>query len=342
MHHDPVAMPDGDGFGAESIVYVLIRWAQFVALLMAIGAVTFHTFVLAFIRRDATSASHPDERALLAAVDTRAASVGQVAAMTLGLTLIARLAAQSYAMHGSRSAFDPSLVGSMISRTMWGWGWLLQLTGIVLAGAGFHGARTARVTAGAGSAATAPVLWWRLAGLGAVLLAFSPGLSSHASAAPRLRTLAMLADGLHVLGASSWLGTLSVVLLAGLSVTVVDRVAGGGAFVRDLITAFSPVALVSAGIAATTGVFAAWLHVGTVPNLWGTRYGVTLLVKLGVLGVVALTGFYNWRFVQPRLGTAEATTQLRRSARVEVTVAVVVLLVTAVLVASRTSMDMVM
>ena len=77
-----------------------------------------------------------------------------------------------------------------------------------------------------------------------------------------------------------------------------------------------------------------------MPNLWGTRYGITLLVKLGILGVVALTGFYNWWFVQPSLGTDAATVHLRRSARVEVTVAILVLLVTAVLVA--TSMDMAM
>ena len=65
-------------------------------------------------------------------------------------------------------------------------------------------------------------------------------------------------------------------------------------------------------------------------------------MKLAILGVVALTGFYNWRFVKPRLGTDDATGHLRRSARVEVAVAVLVLLVTAVLVATPTSMDMVM
>ena len=110
--------------------------------------------------------------------------------------------------------------------------------------------------------------------------------------------------------------------------------------VAELINAFSPVALASAALAVGTGVFAAWLHVGRIPNLWGTRYGVTLLVKLTILGVVGLTGFYNWRFVKPRLGTAEATVHLQRSARVEVAIAVLVLLVTAVLVATPTSMDM--
>lgn len=340
MHHDPVSMPQGNAFGAESVVYVLIRWVQFVALLLAIGAVAFHTFVLAFIRRDPSSAGQQDEPAHLAAAESRAATVGHIAALALGVMLIVRLAAQSVAMHGGERPFDLAVMGPMISRTMWGWGWLLQLAGVILAGIGFHRARTVRTATHDATVVASRHLWWRIAGVGAVLLAFSPGLSSHASAAPQLRALAMIADGLHVLGASSWLGTLSVVLIAVLSVSVADRTPSGGAFVRDLINAFSPVALVSAGVAATTGVFAAWLHVGTVPNLWGTRYGITLLIKLGVLGIVALTGFYNWRFVQPRLGTTEATSKLRRSARVELAVAVVVLLVTAVLVASPTSMDM--
>ena len=81
---------------------------------------------------------------------------------------------------------------------------------------------------------------------------------------------------------------------------------------------------------------------GTVPNLWGSRYGLILLTKLTILGIVTITGFYNWRFVKPRLGSAEATLHLRRSARVEVAVAILVLLVTSVLVASPTAMDMIM
>ena len=345
MHHDPVSMPTGAGFDAESPLYVVIRWIQFVGLLIAIGAVTFHTFVLARIRRDPASEGEAHEPELLADVEGRAASIGLSASVALALMLVLRLAAQGVAMHGSDGAFNPTLMGTMVSRTMWGWGWLLQLAGVGFTAAGFRMARhTVVFTASKGPASPRGQThaWWRLAGLGAVLLAFSTGLSSHASAAPRLRPLAMLADGIHVLGASSWLGTLTVVVFAGLAISAAYPASVSAPFVRDLIRGFSPVALVSSGLAAMTGVFAAWLHVGTIPNLWGTRYGIILLVKLTILGVVALTGFYNWRFVLPRLGTGEATFSLRRSARVEVVVAVLVLLVTAVLVATPTSMDMVM
>ena len=179
-----------------------------------------------------------------------------------------------------------------------------------------------------------------MAALGAIVLAFSLSFSGHAIAAPRLKPLAVLADSLHVLGASSWLGSLAVVLLVGLPLA--GRLAGSqrGPLVAQLINAFSPVALTSAALAASTGLFAAWLHVGRIPNLWGTRYGITLLIKLAILGIVSITGFYNWRVVKPTLGTPEASVHLGRSARVEVVVALLVLLVTAILVATPTSMDM--
>jgi putative copper export protein len=341
MHHDPVTMPEGRGFGAESPVYVAIRWALFMALLLIIGAVSFRYLVLGRVRSDVGSDGDRAEPTFLTDAERHAAGVGHFAAAVLAATLLLRLVAQSYAMHGAGGVFDMSLAGAMIRKTMWGWGWLLQLAGLVLAGVGFHRARNSsrEVLQSGRKGRRTTAMWWRLAAAGAVLTAFSPAFSGHAASVPKLRALAIVTDGLHVLGASSWLGTLTVVLIVGLGAATRQPTGTGGQLVRLLINAFSPVALASAGLAAVTGVFAAWLHVGTIPNLWGTRYGITLLVKLAILGIVALTGFYNWRFVQPRLGSDEATMRLRRSARVEVGVAVLVLLVTAILVASPTSMD---
>lgn len=345
VHQDPVSMPESNGFGADSPLYVALRWLQYAALLLVIGAVSFRFLVLGFLRRDLLSEGEEAEPAFAADAEQRAARIGYVAVGVLGATLLLRLGAQSYAMHGSSEALNGGLVATMVARTMWGWGWLLQLVGVLLVGLGYHRARgeARNVLSGEGSVMRSERgPWWTVAALGALIAAFSPAFSGHAASAPSLRALAVLADGVHVLGASSWLGTLALVLLAGLPAVTRQVAEVRGPLVRSLINAYSPVALVSAGVATTTGVFAAWLHVGTIPNLWGTRYGITLLVKLTVLGVVALTGFYNWRFVKPRLGTEAATVHLVRSARVEIAVAIIVLLVTAVLVASPTSMDMTM
>jgi len=132
---------------------------------------------------------------------------------------------------------------------------------------------------------------------------------------------------------------LLIVLVVGIPAAMQLAESERGQAVAEVINAYSPAALVFAGIAAATGVFAAWLHIGTVSGLWQTEYGRTLLLKLGILSVVAGTGAYNWLRVKPTLGDVVGARRVRRSARVEVAVALLVLVVTAVLVATPTSMD---
>ena len=77
----------------------------------------------------------------------------------------------------------------------------------------------------------------------------------------------------------------------------------------------------------------------SVSALWQSEYGRTLLLKLGILSVVAGTGAYNWLRVKPALGSIEGAVRIRRSATLELAVGVLVLVVTAVLVATPTPMD---
>ena len=326
-HHDPVSMPDaGEGFGAESPLYVAVRWLGYSALLVVLGAVSFRWVVLAILRRRA-----PSERsaALVPFASRRAASLGLAAAVALGLAALMRLLAQSYAMHGSADALNGGLVGAMVARTVWGTGWLLQVAGVVVALGGFLAARRDRA------------FGWVLAALGAVTLAFSAALSGHAASSPRLAGLAVLADALHVLGAGGWLGSLFVVIGAGVpaALAVAGRAEERGPAVADLVNAFSPTALAFAGVVAVTGLFAGWLHLGSLPALWQSAYGRTLLVKLAVLSVVAGTGAYNWLRARPALGDVDGARRIRRSASLELAVGAVVLVITAVLVATPTPMD---
>jgi putative copper export protein len=59
-----------------------------------------------------------------------------------------------------------------------------------------------------------------------------------------------------------------------------------------------------------------------------------------VLSAVGLTGAYNWLRVKPTLGEYEGALRIRRSARVELAIGIAVLLITAILVATPTAMDM--
>jgi len=106
--------------------------------------------------------------------------------------------------------------------------------------------------------------------------------------------------------------------------------------IAALVHAFSPMALAFASVVALTGVISAWLQLGSVPALWATQYGRTLLVKIAALSGLIGTGAYNWLRVRPALGTEAATRRLQRSAGLELIVGSLVVCVTAVLVATET------
>lgn len=302
-------------FDSGSPLYAAVRWLTFAGLLGLIGVVAFRLFVLKLLAR------LPSRAALVAGASARARRIGLGAVTVLAVALFLRLYAQMYALHGPSQGLQMAPLRTLLGSTTWGLGWLIQAGGILVAAIGLGlAARRARVG-------------WALAALGALGLAFTPALSGHAAGVQDVTALAVLADGLHVLGAGGWLGGLLVVVIGGLPVALRqpdDR----GAAAAALIEAFSPTALFFAGVVVATGVFSAWLHVGEVTALWTTGYGRTLLVKVGVLSLVFGTGAYNWLRVKPSLGSPAAAGRLRRSATVELAIAVLVLAVTAVLVAT--------
>ena len=320
-HHDPTSMPTGEGFDAESPGYVIIRWLGFTALLIAIGAVAFSFVVLGLLRR-----TEPDADTV-PLMRTRAASVGFWASIALLATVLLRLVAQSVAMHGPGQAFSASFVGSMLTNTVWGGGWILQFIAAVVAIPAFLIARRGN-SAG-----------WALAAVACVALAITPALSGHAASAPRLTGLAITSDTLHVIGAAGWLGSLLLLLAVGIPVAMRRAEGQRGATVARLVNAFSPTALGFAGLAVLTGIFSGWLHIGLSSALWLSDYGRTLLIKLAILSVVIATGAYNWLKVKPALGDDLGARRVRRSATVEVAVGVLVLAVTAVLVATPPPME---
>jgi putative copper export protein len=230
-------------------------------------------------------------------------------------------------MHGGAGALSGELIGTVLVRTVWGWGWMLQAAAVVFAIAGFHVARRAR----AGG--------WGIAAVGTLVLAATPALSGHAVSVPRLGALAIVADTLHVIGAGGWLGSLLVMLIAGVPIALRSAHDRRGAKVADLINAYSPTALLFAGGMVITGVFAAWLHIGFTPALWESDYGRILLLKLGIFSLVAAAGVFNWRRVRPSLGDELGGQRIRRSATAELVVGAVVLIVTAVLVATPPPME---
>jgi copper transport protein len=300
---------------AESTAYVATRFATFLALLVLIGAVTFKFGVL--------------DRSDTLGRKARLAGTGALAKLVAGAAFVLALAAAARLQLQQEILSEPSHLvhlQMLAGNTEWGRAWILQVAcAMIVAVAAWVGRR----------GNTGP---WTIAALAALILAFTPGLGGHAAAATNARGLGMVADGLHVLGASGWLGSLACLALVGLPAAA-HATEGRWQGVAGMVAAFSPVALVCAGIVLLTGVVTAWLRLGAISPLWTSAYGRVLLLKLALMLGLAGTGAYNWLRVRPTLGTSEATMRLRKSVTVELAVGIAVIAVTAVLVALPTPLD---
>jgi len=109
-----------------------------------------------------------------------------------------------------------------------------------------------------------------------------------------------------------------------------------GRYAAAMINAFSPLALGSAFVLVVFGVWTACRHLKRLNALWTTPYGYALIAKLVVVAVVVALGAWNWRRQRPLLGTESAATAIRRSATAELVAALVVLILTAIVVALPT------
>jgi copper transport protein len=143
-----------------------------------------------------------------------------------------------------------------------------------------------------------------------------------------------LVNPVHSLAAGLWIGTLFVLVVAGLGSLLRDEPsrARRGAIAADMINRFSPLALTMGGVVVLFGVITAWRHLHVLSNLWSTPYGDALIVKLLFAASVFLLGGWNWRRQRPTLGTEEAAISIRRSARGELAMAMLVLVATAIVV----------
>jgi copper transport protein len=124
--------------------------------------------------------------------------------------------------------------------------------------------------------------------------------------------LGLLVDTVHVLTAGIWVGGL--VAIAALGRAVEPRG----------LHKFSTVAMASVLTLIATGTLNALRHLSAVDQLWQTRYGFTLLIKLAlVAGTIAVAAVSRRRLQQYRIPV--------RSVRAEVALTVAVLIVTALL-----------
>jgi copper transport protein len=177
----------------------------------------------------------------------------------------------------------------------------------------------------------------------AILLVISIG--SHAAAEPR-PVLPVLADWLHLLGASVWTGGLLNFVVGLRDVRQLSEPQSTQLTAR-LIPRFTRIALPSVAILAASSLYSLYLRVGSLNALANTFYGNTILGKIALFLPLLVLGAINFLAVTPRMRAAAQTRQgdaglvqrFRRIVTAEVALAALVMLIVGLLTALPPAQD---
>jgi copper transport protein len=188
----------------------------------------------------------------------------------------------------------------ILSRTRWGGLWLarqsilLALTGIV-----FWLGRAATKRRNRG------VLILLIVDMLLLALVTVQTLTGHASAITPNTSLAAVADMLHLLAASLWIGSLLALVVGLLPLLRRDRT-DFAVLVRASWGPFSRLAALSVGLVVATGLYSAGRQVASVDALITTLYGQALLGKISLMLGVGAFGLLNAMLLHPRLAAPVA------------------------------------
>ena len=252
-------------------------------------------------------------------LEGRLARYAGLALLLLVAATVARLYAQTYASFGLDEPVTGELLRVVSTQTRWGDRWMMQGAAVVLSALAWV-LVVLRVSRS-----------WLLFGAATLVVVGTTPLTGHAMGYSGGVLLPMVLQSAHLLAAGVWIGTLFVLLSAGLR-SMASYGPRQGLVLAPLVDRFSPVALTAAGTLAGTGAVTAFLYVDEAQQLWPTVYGRALLAKLTLFGVAASLGAYNWKRVRPGIPSPGGTERLRRSGTAELLVVVVLLAVTAWLV----------
>lgn len=288
---------------------VAARWAGYLSLALFIGGIAF--VALLWPR----GAGEPRARAMLAL------------AWTVGLlsTVVALGLQGAYAeLGGIRDALSASVYANVLTTgpglALAARGLLWVLAAVVLSALLQGGGRTARSPG------------WRVGALAVSLgLLRATGMTGHNSEGTE-PTWGALADLVHLLGASLWIGGLAMLAVAVLPRRDPDELA-------LVVPGYSKLAGASVAAIAVAGLVLAWQVVGSYDALLHTSYGQLLLVKTGALALVLFAAWRSRQWVRTRLelavllrGEAATVRPFGYSVAAETGLVLVVLAVTSLLV----------
>jgi putative copper resistance protein D len=178
-------------------------------------------------------------------------------------------------------------------------------------------------------------LWVQAAMLAAAIgLMGSAVALSHAVSRMDHRVVLTAFTALHHLGTAAWIGAMPFLLIT-LKRTEEIAVA------RRVVARFSRMAMVAAAVLLGAGIGLAWFYVASPSGLYGTTYGVLVMVKSCLLLLILMLGAANW-YVAREVERAplRLLMRLRRFAEVELALGLTAILAAAALTSQAPAADM--
>ena len=291
----------------------LVRWLIYLPMILLTGGLSFRIFVA------------DDVLFQTGSFDSRLIAILSASSVFLLVGLLVALALQTQTVVGS---INPVRSVEILRETSFGLPWTVQTASVLFC---LVLISVARVSESSKSALFACAFIFSL------VMLLGSSLSGHARAASSEYSLAIFSDWLHFAAASIWVGGLFVIgLCVPGAMRCIDRDIAGERL-AIWISRFTRIAIPATILLLLSGLYNSWIHVDSFPALVGTTYGVFLLSKIGIAGVMVVLGGINALVLQGRLqaGSAESSgrteSRLFRSVRFEALLAIAVLLLAALL-----------
>jgi copper transport protein len=244
---------------------LIARWVMFLSVLSAIGLFVLRMLIARPLARRVDPTS------------LRRVSIAFVVASVVGLIAIPVYLDFSTANDSLRSVFDVTALVPLFRVTAFGRAIVdLELCFALFCVAAWTALWLDRPEREHRSIAELGATTGALLAAAGVLIV--PGAAGHA-AQTSPRGLTLVFDWFHLAAASVWLGGLIGMLLIWGALGARERIAG----LAVVVPRFSNVALASVIVLAATGIGETIEHMPSINALWGTGFGVAILVKTGLL-----------------------------------------------------------
>jgi len=246
---------------------VIARWVLIAGLAVLLGGLVIEALVLDSLKSRFTSKSDLAWHSSADSTTSRALVLGARAAFASSAYLVVH---QVWTLASSTGQGIVSSADASLTSTTWGQASILRLVALWAA------MSFARV--GRGSALARRIVM--LSAMVAVVAQASTGHSAGTDAGLFL----VANDSIHLASSTAWLGGVLVLWLV-LRTGVSNRPVHIGG---EALRAFSPFAATAVSVALVTGLLAVGTQISSLDALIASLYGRTLLIKLGLVGIVLL------------------------------------------------------